>query len=89
MQNKNRQVNKRVLTDEKLDEIGFRLEQSLQKPLRRLAQQKGVSKSSVQISDIRQEICNITQKELQKVSADVLKRCETCIKAGGYHFQHL
>ena len=45
------QVNKRVLTDEKLDEIGFLLEQSPQKSLRRLAQQVGVSKSSVQISD--------------------------------------
>ena len=45
----------------KLDEIRFRLEQSPQKSLRRLAQQVGVSKSSVQISD-RQEIRNITQK---------------------------
>ena len=50
MQNKNPQVNKRVLTDEKLDEIGFRLEQSPQKSLCRLAQQVGVSKS-VQIPE--------------------------------------
>ena len=33
MQNKKPQVNKRVLTDEKLDEIGFRLEQIPQKSL--------------------------------------------------------
>ena len=39
------------LTEEKLDEIGFRLEQSPQKSLRRLAQQVGKSKTSVQISD--------------------------------------
>ena len=41
MQNKKPQVNKRVLTEEKLDEIGFRLEQSPQKSLRRLVQQVG------------------------------------------------
>ena len=51
MQNKKPQVNKRVLTDEKLEEIGFRLEQSPKKSLCRLGQQVGVSKSSVQISD--------------------------------------
>ena len=45
MQNKKPQVNKRVLTDE----INFRLEQSPQKSLCRLAQQVGVSKSSVQV----------------------------------------
>ena len=50
VQNKKPQVNKRVLTEEKLDEIGFRLEQSPQKSLRRLAQQVGVSKSSVQLA---------------------------------------
>ena len=41
----------RVLTDEKLDEIGFRLERSPQKSLCRLAQQVGVSKTSVQIPE--------------------------------------
>ena len=51
VQNKKPQVNKRVLAGEKLDEIGFRLEQSPQKSLRQLAQQVGVSKSSIQISD--------------------------------------
>ena len=35
------------------------------------------------------EIHNISQNELQKVSANVLKRCEACVKAGGHHFQHL
>ena len=50
VQNKKPQVNKRVLTEEKLDEIGFRLEQSPKKSLRRLAQQVGVSKSSVQLA---------------------------------------
>ena len=49
MQNKKHQMNKRVLTDEKLDEIGFHLVQSPQISLCRLAQQVGVSKSSVQI----------------------------------------
>ena len=48
VQNKKPQVNKLVLTEEKLDEIGFRLEQSPQKSLCQLAQQVGVSKSSVQ-----------------------------------------
>ena len=47
MQNKKPQLNKRVLTHEKLDEKGFRLEHSPQKYLRRVAQQVGVSKSSV------------------------------------------
>ncbi|PSN54401.1 hypothetical protein C0J52_21885 [Blattella germanica] len=41
-------VNKRVLTEEKLDEIAFRLEISPRKSLRRLAQEVGVSKTSVQ-----------------------------------------
>ena len=49
MQNKKPQVNKRVLTDEKVDEIVFRVEQTPQKSLCRIAQQVGVSKSSVQI----------------------------------------
>ena len=49
MQNEKPQVNKQVLTDEKLDEIDFQLEQSPQKSLRRLAQQVRLSKSSVQI----------------------------------------
>ena len=51
MQNKKPQVNKRVLTDEKLDEIGLRLEQSQQKSLCRLALQVGMSKSSVQLPE--------------------------------------
>jgi hypothetical protein len=36
----------RVLTEEKLDEIGLRLENSPKKSLRRLAQQSGVSVGS-------------------------------------------
>ena len=47
VQNKKPQVNKRALTDDKLDEIGFLLEQIPQKSLRRLTQQIGVPKSSV------------------------------------------
>ncbi|PSN49543.1 hypothetical protein C0J52_04992 [Blattella germanica] len=46
--NKKPRVNKRVLTEEKLDEIAFRLEISPRKSLRRLAQEVGVSKTSVQ-----------------------------------------
>ncbi|PSN46547.1 hypothetical protein C0J52_19601, partial [Blattella germanica] len=46
--NKKPRVNKRVLTEEKLDEIAFRLEISSRKSLRRLAQEVGVSKTSVQ-----------------------------------------
>ena len=39
--------------------------------------------------NIRHEIHNISQNELQKVPANVLKRCEACVKAGSHHFQHL
>ena len=47
---KNRKVNRRrqVLTEETLDEIGDRLEHTLQKSLKRLLQETGVSVSSVQ-----------------------------------------
>ena len=47
---KNRKVNHRrkVLTEETLDEIGDRLEHTLQKSLKRLLQETGVSVSSVQ-----------------------------------------
>ena len=47
---KNRKVNRRrhLLTEETLDEIGERLEHTLQKSLKRLSQETGVSVSSVQ-----------------------------------------
>ena len=47
---KNRKVNRRrqVLTEETLDEIGDRLEHTLQKSLKRFLQETGVSVSSVQ-----------------------------------------
>ena len=47
---KNRKVNRRhhVLTEETLNEIGKRLEHTLQKSLKRLSQETGVSVSSVQ-----------------------------------------
>ena len=47
---KSRKVNRRrqVLTEETLDEIGDRLEHTLQKSLKRLLQETGVSVSSVQ-----------------------------------------
>ena len=47
---KNRKVNRRchVLTEETLDEIGERLEHTLQKSLKRSSQETGVSMSSVQ-----------------------------------------
>ena len=47
---KNRKVNRRrkVLTEETLDETGDRLEHTLQKSLKRLLQEPGVSVSSVQ-----------------------------------------
>ena len=47
---KNRKVNRRchVLTEETLDEIGERLEHTLQKSLKRLSQETRVSESSVQ-----------------------------------------
>ena len=47
---KNRKVNSRrhVLTEETLDEIGERLEHTLQKSLKRLSQETGVFVSSVQ-----------------------------------------
>ena len=47
---KNRKVNRRrhVLTEETLDEVGERLEHALQKSLKRLSQETGVSVSSVQ-----------------------------------------
>ena len=47
---KNRKVNRRrhVLTEETLDEIGERLEHTLQKFLKPLSQETGVSVSSVQ-----------------------------------------
>ena len=47
---KNRKVNRirQVLTEETLDEIGDRLEHTLQKSLKRLLQETGVSVSSVQ-----------------------------------------
>ena len=51
MQNKKPQVYKWVLSDEKLHKMGFRLEQCPKKSLHQLAEQVGVSKSSVQISD--------------------------------------
>ena len=46
----NRKVNRRrhVLTEETLDEIGERIEQTLQKCLKCLSQETGVSVSSVQ-----------------------------------------
>ena len=49
---KNRKVNRRrhVLTEETLDNIGERLEHALQKSLKRLSQETGVSVSSVQRS---------------------------------------
>ena len=47
---KNRQVNRRrhVLTEQTIDEIGERLEHTLQKSLKRLSQETGVSVSSIQ-----------------------------------------
>ena len=47
---KNRKVNRRrhVLTEETLEEIGERLEYTLQKSLKRLSQETGVYVSSVQ-----------------------------------------
>ena len=47
---KNRKVNRRrhVLTEETLEEIGERLEYTLQKSLKRLSQETGLSVSSVQ-----------------------------------------
>ena len=47
---KNRKVNRRrhVLPEETLDEIGERLEDTVQKSLKRLSQETGVSVSSVQ-----------------------------------------
>ena len=49
---KNRKVNRRrhVRTEETLDEIGERLEHTLQKSLKRLSQETGVSVASVQIA---------------------------------------
>ncbi|PSN54402.1 hypothetical protein C0J52_21882 [Blattella germanica] len=85
--NKKPRVNKRVLTEEKLDEIAFRLEISPRKSLRRLANNPHTLDELQE--NIRQEIRNISRDELLKVSANVLKRCEACLNAGGHHFQHL
>lgn len=43
---KKRRVKRRVLTEEKLDEVGERLEHTPKKSLRRLAQETGISKTS-------------------------------------------
>ena len=44
---KKQRVNKHVLTEEKLDEVGERLEHTLQKSLRRLAQETEILMTSV------------------------------------------
>ena len=52
---KKRNVKRHVLTEHKLEEIGERLESSLQKSLRRLAQEADISKASAGIYAIRRE----------------------------------
>ena len=75
-------MNKRVLTDEELDETGFRLEQSPQKSLRRLAQQIGVSESSVQHATKLLKLNSYSSKSSYAPR-------QACVKAGGHHFQDL
>ena len=52
---KKKNVKRRVLTEQKLEEIGERLENSPQKSLRRLAQETDNSKASAGIYVIRRE----------------------------------
>ncbi|XP_069673339.1 uncharacterized protein [Periplaneta americana] len=50
LNDKKTQPRRRVLTEEKLDDIGARLENSPRKSLKRLAQEVGVSKSSARVA---------------------------------------
>ncbi|PSN44757.1 hypothetical protein C0J52_10733, partial [Blattella germanica] len=72
-------VTKRVLTEEKIHQIGERLEHMPTKSLRRLAQETGVSK----VSALR------TTKLLGLKPYRNKKRCRKCVEVGGEHFQHL
>ncbi|PSN42047.1 hypothetical protein C0J52_22055, partial [Blattella germanica] len=38
--------------------------------------------------NIRTEIRKITEKELIRVNANLIKRCQKCVAADGHHFQH-
>ena len=69
---KNRKVNRRrqVLTEETVDEIGDRLEHTLQKFLKRLLQKTGVSVSSVQnykITEITYTYCEYTHVRTMRI----------------------
>jgi transposase len=70
---------RRVLTEEKLDDMGARLEHTPRKSLKRPAQETGVSKSSAR---------RATQF-LQRVNQNLFRRCEECVRVEGQHFQHL
>jgi hypothetical protein len=37
--------------------------------------------------NIRPEIKNISEKELLRVNANFMKRCQECLQANGHHFE--
>jgi hypothetical protein len=39
--------------------------------------------------NIHREITNIPEEQLQRVTQNLFRRCEECLRAEGQHFQHL
>ena len=81
---KKRNVKRRVLTEQKLEEIGERLENLKNKVYITNPHTLDELKQN-----IRKEINVISEAELMRVNANFLRRCRRCIDAEGQHFQHL
>ena len=81
---KKRNVKRRVLTEQKLEEIGERLENLKNKVYKTNRHTLNELKQN-----IRTEINDISETELMRVNANFLRRCLRCIDAEGQHFQHL
>jgi hypothetical protein len=73
------------LNDKKLMDISDSMLRSPSKSLRKLAQEKNIGLATAITAYVR----NISQADLQKVSANKIKRVQACIDARGHHFQHL
>jgi hypothetical protein len=73
-----------VFTEEKQDEIIARLEHSSQKSLRHFAE-----KTRLKISEIRFQVCFVSEKELQSMTVNMLWMCNKCMGSTRDHFKHL
>jgi hypothetical protein len=65
---------RRVLTEEKLDDIGASSNPRTDEELK---------------ENIHREISNTAAQDLQKVNQNLLSRYEECLRLEGQHFQHL